>query len=288
MSTRQLKELGYGKNSAAKAHRVGRLRRIHRGVYVVGHEVLDWNGRCMAAVLAARPAVASHLSAAYLWDLLRYRPERIHVTAPTERRQRRGFRVHCAPLATADLTRVDRIPVTSLARTQLDLAAMLPTPRLERALERSEELRLFDLYELEAVLGRYTHHPGSKPLRKALAIYRPEPAFTRSGVERRFLALVKEAGLPPPSMNVNVAGFELDAYWEAERFAVELDVYETHGTRAAFERDRLRQEDLKLAGIEMVRVTAPRLDREPRRVVERLEALLAQRRQQLRSSLLGI
>ena len=66
-------------------------------------------------------------------------------------------------------------------------------------------------------------------------------------------------------MNFNVAGFELDAYWERERFAVELDVYETHGSRAAFERDRLRQEDLKLIGVEMTRVTGPRLDREPRR-----------------------
>jgi hypothetical protein len=281
VSTRQLRELGYGKNSAAKAHRVGRLRRIHRGVYAVGHEVLDWNGRCMAAVLAAQPAVASHLSAAYLWGLLRYRPERIHVTVPTERRQRRGFRVHFAPLRTADLTRIERIPITSLARTQLDLAAMLPTPRLEKALERSEELQLFDLHELEAVLGRYSHHPGSKSLRQALAIYRPSPAFTRSGLERRFLALVKRAGLPTPAMNFNVVGLELDAYWEPERFAVELDVYETHGTHAAFERDRLRHEDLMLAGIEMIRVTGPRLDREPRQVMERLGTLLRERQQQL-------
>jgi hypothetical protein len=281
VSTRQLRELGYGKNSAAKAHRVGRLRRIHRGVYAVGHEVLDWNGRCMAAVLAARPAVASHLSAAYLWGLLRYRPERIHVTVPTERRQRRGFRVHFAPLRTADLTRIERIPITSLARTQLDLAAMLPTPRLEKALERSEELRLFDLHELEAVLGRYSHHPGSKPLRQTLAIYRPSPVFTRSGLEQRFLALVKRAGLPIPAMNFNVSGYEVDAYWEPERFAVELDVYETHGSRAAFERDPLRQEDLKLVGVEMIRVTGQRLDREPQRVMKRLDELLTQRRQQL-------
>ena len=73
-------------------------------------------------------------------------------------------------------------------------------------------------------------------------------------------------------MNFNVAGYELDAYWEAERFAVELDVFETHGTRAAFERDRLRQEDLKLIGVEMIRVTGPRLDREPEAVIERVAA----------------
>lgn len=278
VSTRQLKALGYGRNSASKAHGVGRLRRVHRGVYAVGHEVLDWHGRCMAAVLAARPAVASHLSAAYLWGLLRYRPETIHVTAPTNRRQRRGFRVHYAVLEAADLTAIDRIPVTALARTQLDLAAMLSEERLGRALERSEELELFDLREMEAALDRYAGHPGAGRLRRALAIYRPDPTFTRSGLERRFLALVREAGLPLPAMNVNVVGHELDAYWEAERFAVELDVYETHGTHAAFETDRLRNEDLLLAGIPVDRITGPRLAREPERVMERLGRLLAQRR----------
>jgi hypothetical protein len=240
--------------------------------------VLGWHGRCMAAVLAARPAVASHISAAYLWDLLRFRPEAIHVTVPTSRRPRRDFRLHCAPLAAADLTTVDRIPATGLARTQLDLAATLPERRLQASLERSEELRTFDLPELEEVLGRYSHHRGAKPLRAAIDIYRPEPAFTRSGLELRFLQLVREAGLPTPSMNLNVAGLELDAYWPNERFAVELDLYETHGTRAAFERDHIRHEELLLAGIEFNRVTGPRLKREPGQVMERLAKLLQDRR----------
>jgi very-short-patch-repair endonuclease len=82
-------------------------------------------------------------------------------------------------------------------------------------------------------------------------------------------------------MNLNVAGYELDAYWERERFVVELDVYETHGSHAAFERDRLRQEDLKPKGVEMIRVTGPRLDREPEATIERVAAHLAQRRREL-------
>jgi very-short-patch-repair endonuclease len=82
-------------------------------------------------------------------------------------------------------------------------------------------------------------------------------------------------------MNFNFAGYELDAYWERERFVVELDVYETHGSHAAFERDRLRQEDLKLKGVEMIRITGPRLDREPAATVKRLGAHLEQRRRQL-------
>jgi hypothetical protein len=203
------------------------------------------------------------------------------VTAPTPRRAKRGFVVHTADLLARDRTELEDIPVTSLARTQLDLAAMLSMSRLERTLERSEELRQFDLVALEDLLDRAGHHPGVGKLRRALDIYREDPAFKRSKLEGRFLGLAKRAGLPAPSMNFNVLGYEVDAYWESERFAVELDVYETHGSHAAFERDRLRQEDLKLKGIEMIRVTGPRLDREPQGVVERVAAHLEQRRLEL-------
>jgi very-short-patch-repair endonuclease len=281
VSTRQLKTLGYGRNSASKANRVGRLRRIHRGVYAVGHERLTWEGRCLAAVLAARPAVASHLSAGWLWGLIHSRPGTIHVMVPTPRRAKRRFAVHFADLPARDRTEIKDIPVTSLARTLLDLAAMLSASRFERVLERAEERGLFDLTAVDELLLRNTRHPGVGPLRRALDIYREDPTFERSKLERRFRRLVKRTGLPAPSMNFNVDGYELDAYWEAERFVVELDVYETHGSHAAFERDRLRQEDLKLKGVEMIRVTGPRLDREPRRVMERVAAHLAQRRREL-------
>lgn len=91
------------------------------------------------------------------------------------------------------------------------------------------------------------------------------------------LELVLEAGLRQPHMNYVEQGFELDCYWPEQRFAVELDVFETHGTRAAFERDRERQEELLLAGIALTRVTGPRLEREPEEVVRRVARLLAQR-----------
>jgi Transcriptional regulator, AbiEi antitoxin len=282
VSTRQLKTLGYGRNSASKANRVGRLRRIHRGVYAVGHERLTWEGRCMAAVLAARPAVASHLSAGWLWGLLWRRPGTIHVTVPTPRGARRPFAVHCADLPERDRWVLEDIPVTNLARTLLDLAALLSAAQLVRALERAEELGHFDLVALEDLLGRSGHHPGIAKLRAALAIYRDQdPAFLRSKLEGRFLALVRRKGLPAPAMNLNVLGYELDVYWEAERFAVELDVYETHGSHAAFESDRYRQEDLKLKGVEMIRVTGPRLDREPKAIVARVAAHLELRRREL-------
>jgi very-short-patch-repair endonuclease len=143
--------------------------------------------------------------------------------------------------------------------------------------ERSEDLELFDLRAVEDLLARTVGHPGHGRLRRAIALYKAS-SFTRSGLERRFLELCLEARLPQPRMNFVVHGFELDCYWPEFRFAVELDVFETHGSRAAFERDRERQEDLLLAGIGMTRVTGPRLEREPREVIRRVALLLEQRR----------
>ncbi|HET6570519.1 MAG TPA: type IV toxin-antitoxin system AbiEi family antitoxin domain-containing protein [Solirubrobacterales bacterium] len=281
VSIRQLEALGYRRPAVGRATRSGRLHRIHRGVYAVGHKSLTWEGRCLAAVLACAPdAVASHLSAAWLWGLLVSRPGTFHVTAPTRRHPKSYICLHYAPLADEDRVLRDGIPITSIARTLLDYAAIATGAQLERALERSEERGLFDLRAADALLERVGSHPRAARLRRALAIYRDDPAFTRSKLESRFRDLVRRAGLPMPAANFWIGGYELDAYWPEERFAVELDAYETHGTRAAFERDRRRQEDLKLQGIESLRITGPRLDREPTEVLGRISTLLEQRRRQ--------
>lgn len=267
----------------------GRLHRVHRGVYAVGHRKLTWHSHCWAAVLGAEPdelaawrALASHTTAAYLWGLLRYRPEVMHVTAPTRRRAKREFRVHFSSiLAEEDRAEREGIPVTSVPRTLLDLAIRARPEQIDGHLERAEERDLLDMRAMGSVLDRAGGHRGRGRLRRALALYQPDPAFTRSKFERRFRQLLKTAGLPPPSMNFMVAGFELDAYWPDLRFAVELDLFETHGSRAAFERDRRRQEELKLLGIEMVRITRPRLDREPKAVLDNLARLLQRRRDEL-------
>jgi len=172
--------------------------------------------------------------------------------------------------------------VTAVPRVALDLAATLRPGSLRRTLERAEELRLFDLRDFEDLLSRTAGHPGAGRLSRALELYRPAP-FTRSGLERRFLELVAKAGLLRPATGFCEEGYELDVYWPEVRFAVELDVYETHGSHQAFESDRRRQEDLKLAGIEMIRVTGHRLGREPRQVIGRVARLLEQRREQLRT-----
>ena len=166
--------------------------------------------------------------------------------------------------------------MTAVPRTLLDLAAAVPFEWLEKMVERSEELRLFDLGAVEKLLARTVGHHGHKRLRRAISLYEPT-SFTRSGLEKRFLKLCIEAELPQPHMNYVEHGFELDAYWPEHRFVVELDVFETHGTHAAFERDRKRQEDLLLVGIHMIRVTGPRLEREPEEVISRFARLLSER-----------
>lgn len=283
VSIRQLRsELGISHSSVERAVGRGTLHRVHHGVYAVGHRNLSLSGRCLAAVLGCGPgALLSHWSAAWLWGLLTSRPIPIHVTTPIPRRRRSGLLIHRSrTLVDEDTSRLDGVPTTSVPRTALDLAPRVRRQTLDRFLQRGEELKLIDRLAFDSVLARNRGHRGAARLRRALALYEPPP-FTRSELERRFLKLVTEAGLPSPAMNYNAHGLELDAYWEREGLAVELDTFETHGSRAAFERDRHRQEELLLAGVAIDRITAARLDREPDQVIARLRALLERRRRDL-------
>jgi predicted transcriptional regulator of viral defense system/very-short-patch-repair endonuclease len=277
VATRQLDGIGYGRNAVAKAAKAGRLHRVHRGVYVVGYKRLTWHGRCMAAVLASSPSVASHWSAGWLWGLLRSRPGTVHVTCPKGRRAQRSFVTHRTELAAVDQTIRDGIPVTSLPRTILDLAVDSRSKTVARYIERAEESKAFDLGEMRELLDRSNGHQGAAKVSATLDAYFSERQFTRSDLERRFLALVRHAGLPEPAMNSFVAGHEIDAYWDDARFGVEIDVYATHGSRVSFEADRTRDDELLLAGLETIRVTGVRLDREPAAVLDSVRRHLARR-----------
>jgi hypothetical protein len=282
VSSRQLENLGYSKDAIWKAAISGRLHQVQHGVYAVGHTSLTGEGRCLAAVLSCGDgALLSHRSAAWLWGMTTQLRMPVEVTSPSPRRTRDALRVHSAQaLLAEDRDSSNGIPVTAVPRTLLDYAAVDPR-YLGWALDRAERRGLIDLVAIDVLLSRSVGFRGVARLREALRIFRT-PAFTRSGLERRFLALLGNAGLPRPSINCFVAGYELDAYWPTERFAVELDTYDYHGGHTPFEEDRLRQEDLKLAGIEMTRITGIRMDREPKSVADRLRRLLAQRRRHLR------
>jgi very-short-patch-repair endonuclease len=274
VSTRQLQALGYDRDLIQAETERGRFRRLHRRVYAVGHEALTWEGWCVAAVAANAPCVASHWSAGWVWGLLRSAPSgKFHVTATTRRHRRAEFHVHFAALAPEDSTVLEGIPVTSLARTVLDLA-VLDSSRTEKDLRRADDAKRLDLREFEALLDRSTGHRGYATLRRAVDLYRPDPSVTRSGLERRFRDLVRRAGLPEPAMNYVVGGYELDCWWEEARLAVELDTFGTHGSRLSFEEDRKRQRVLGLLGVRLERVTDRQLDREPDEVLRAVAALL--------------
>lgn len=278
VSSRQLLRIGFSTSGIDRELAAGRLHRLHHGTYAVGHRAVSQQGHCLAAVLTyGDGALLSHSSAAWLWGLTGRLRHPLQVTAPAPKHQSAAIRVHSSTrLLDRDRDTCDRIPVTAVSRTLLDFAATAPR-YLEGAIQRAERLDLLDLAAVDSILDRSQGTRGVARLRKTMLAYR-DPAFTRSGLERRFLQVVKAAGLPRPLTNLFIEGHELDVYWPKERFAVELDTYDYHGGRRAFESDRLRQEDLKLAGIEMVRITGARLDREPSAVTRRLRRLLAMRR----------
>jgi hypothetical protein len=281
VSIRQLEQrLGFSHQAVERAVKAGRLHRIHHGVYAVGHMDLSVRGECLAAVLAVGPgALLSYYSAGWLWGIRQGLPKPIHVTGSVPRHHPapKGIVRHRARnLIDEDRAMVDGIPVTSVARTQLDLAWKLRADRLPRVLARSEELGLLDLGAIHAVIERNRGHHGAKRLRYALAIYEP-PTWTRSEFERHFVARLVAAGLPRPATGWNEVGYEIDICWPERRFGIELDAYETHGTRQAFETDHERDFDFAMAEIKIHRVSERQFRRKPAKVVGDIATLLFRR-----------
>jgi very-short-patch-repair endonuclease len=250
----------------------GRLWRVHQGVYAVGQPRLTPEGRFLAAVLSCGPAAAlSHVAAAVLWGLLAERGPRIDVTVPRGggRRRRRAVIVHRSQLPPADVTTKDAIPVTTAARTLVDLADVLPPRRLERVFDEAAYLRL-DLRQLAPQAGRR----GSGALAGVLARHDAGATRTRSELEERMLGLCRRFRLPAPEVNATVGGYLVDFVWRAAQLGVETDGWRAHGTREAFERDRRRDADLLAAGWRVLRVSYARLEREPEWVAKRIAAAL--------------
>ena len=237
----------------------------------------------MAAVLACGPgAVLSHRSAAALRGIRRGDPSRTDVTAPGRVGRRRGIRAHQAALPPDEITEVDGIPITTAARTLLDLAAVVDRHALQRAMEQAEALRLADHTPLPALVARYPGRRGTAILKEILRSESRAAGITRSELEDRFLRFLADRELPAPRTNVWLrAGedwFEADCVWSDERVAVELDSWAHHAGRAAFRRDRARDRRLKVAGWKPIRVTSWDLDEEPDRLEEDLLALTSARR----------
>lgn len=278
----QLRGLGFSKAAIGRASRARRLHRVHQGVYAVGHGILPRRGRCLAAVLACgEGAVLSHGAAAWLTGLLPGLPQTIDVTVPRKGGRHPDIAVHHAPaLGRAECRVLVGIPITTLERTLLDVAAARSAWDLNTAVERAERRGILDLGAVDTMIRRRRGNRGVARLRIATEIYR-DPVFSRARSERLFLAMVKAAALPRPAINTWVEKFEIDAYWERERFAVEVDGWEAHGTRQAFEDDHLRWEEMKLSGIEVVPISARRVEKHPAEVGRHLRLLLDRRRNEL-------
>ena len=274
----QLDGLGIGRGAVERRIARGTLHRVHPGVYAVGHKSLTREGRLLAAVIAYGPEAAlSHRSAGQLWRVLPQAGILPEVTRPASARDRPGIRVHRSTIAADERDEIDGIPVTSIHRTLLDLAATLNRRQLERALNEAEVRRLTDRLSIPQLLERHPRRRGATALRELLAAKR-HVDFTRNDFEELFLALVQSSGLPRPRMNASlwIRGrfFEPDCLWREQRLMVELDGREVHATDEAFEDDRERDRILLAEGWRTARVTWRQLRDQPNEVVADLRQAL--------------
>ena len=260
----QLAALGLDDEAIKYRIRVGRLHIVHRGVYAVGYERQDVRGEWMAAVLAGGDgALLSHASAARLWGI-------------AGGRRQEGLRFHHPRRIHADDRDIrDRIPVTSVPRTLLDLAASLDQKRLAKAFEEAERQRLLDHALLASLLKRSQSQRGLNRLRALANQAWTPPEDARQGMEVEFAGFCRACGLPMPSFNVLVGGYLVDALWPRERLIAELDSRAWHSTWQARERDSVRDADLQVLGYRVVRVTWRRLTAEANQLEATIRALLA-------------
>jgi very-short-patch-repair endonuclease len=275
----QLFRIGLDRGALARRVANGALQPLHGGrVYAVAHNPLTKRGRYLAAVMACgSDARLSHRAAA---DLSGMRPADVspEVTVPEVCRDVPGVRIHrTRMLDPRDFTELDGIPVTTVARTLLDLAAVLTPPDLEVVIDRAERQSLFDLTAVLDVLERGTRKKGAGTLRMVMAAY--QASTQKSTLERTFKALLKTApDITSPFFNALVQGesgtHEVDAFWEAQRLCVQLDGHEFHRTRRDRERDALSDADLELAAYRMMRLTWDDVNVNGERTLRRLRLAL--------------
>ena len=276
-SAAQLRAIGLSHDAIQRRARSGRLQRLYRGVYAVGPMAPTRRGRELAAVLACGDGAAlSHLSAGYVWAIVRQIPRKLHLTCARSRPPAPGVAVHRSTLHPSDRVLRDGLPVTTVSRTLVDLADVLPQDALADAVHEAEAKRVFDLARIESALVRVPGRRGRHQLARVLSDWRPEP-FTRSDTERLFLALCKRHGLPRPHVNTWMGEQEVDFAWPQHRLAVEVDGAATHHTRRAFEEDRRRDRRLAARGIQVLRVTWRDLHHDESAVAAQLAAVLAAR-----------
>ncbi|MEY2513937.1 MAG: hypothetical protein QOJ89_1295, partial [bacterium] len=254
VSLAQLLEFGLSASAVRSRVACGRLHRIHEGVYAVGHTRLSRDGFYMAAVLACGEDCAlSHRSSCDKRGLRHTARATVDVISPRRAgRGHAGIDAHTSStLLARDIEKADGIPCTTVARTLMDLGAVMPRRIVERAFNQAEMLRVLDMKQIDDVLSRAGGHRGAVVLRAIIGDY-TGPTMTRNDLEEALLAICHAAGLPQPEVNVWIAcepiGYEADLLWRAQRLIAEADGRDPHTTRLAFEHDRIRDQRLMLAG----------------------------------------
>jgi very-short-patch-repair endonuclease len=264
----QLLELGWSAGAIDGRVQRGTLRPLHVGVYALAHRAVRDEGRWLAAVLACgRGAALSHGSAARLWRMSSVPGEAaVHVTLPRARRRRPGIVAHRAGLTGADVTTHRGVPVTTPARTLVDLADVVSYEALRAIADRGVRL---DASAVRRAQGRAPNRRGRGALARLLGDDGSE-LRTRSALERRLRRLAADAGLPAPLVNVRLEGRERDFAWSAQRLVVEVDGHAFHAPRGAREDDHERDAELVAAGWRVLRFTAAQIFGDPAAVVVQL------------------
>jgi predicted transcriptional regulator of viral defense system len=258
----QLVALGLSGSAIGRRVDAGRLHRRYRGVYAVGYRGAGIEAAWWAAVLAYAPdGVLSFASAGAAFEITR--SQALHVTVAGGGRKRRpGITLHQRrSLPSDEITELDGLPITTPARTLLDLAASgANRTRLELAVDQAERRRLLDFADLRQLLARYPGRPGTCSLNAVLATY-SDPLDVRSELEELVLELCDAHGLPRPSVNSVIEGYVRDFCWPSRRLVVEADSYAWHRSPAALSDDRERDVELTLAEWRVLRFTYAQVTR---------------------------
>jgi very-short-patch-repair endonuclease len=249
---RQLEAAGVSSSTISRWVATRRLHRLYPEVYVLGHRALCDAGQLRAALLyVGEDAVLSHSTAAWWWGLVNPDPPTIHISTAEGRASIDSVVVHQP--RELERARYRGLPLTTVPRTLLDVAATAPFDKLRRVLADAEFRGLLRMEALDTVLRR--GRPGSAALRRARDMHQPALARTLSKLEEKFVELCERHAIPTPEVNAKICGLMVDAVWRPERVAVELDGRAAHESPAAIERDRRRDLTLRAGGYLVLRYT---------------------------------
>jgi very-short-patch-repair endonuclease len=276
----QLLDLGMSRRGIDRRLEGGRLHLLHPAVYAVGHRSIPRQGYWLATVLASGPeTLLSHHTAAALWGIRGYSGGAIHVTVPHKSTSTKRIRRHFSIVPEDERAVHEGIPVASVHRVIFDLAATASVDDVVAMIKEAEYLERWDRLSLPDLLERYPGKRGSRKVRFALERLQEEPPGRRhSKLEERFAPFLRRHHLPLPRFNdwilLGAKRYRVDCYWPHLRLIVELDGWQGHSTRSAFQDDRARDRALHAAGFSVVHLTWNQLDVEPEEVASDLRRIL--------------